>query len=156
MEMSRTSAHVQTFVGEFIGHGLYCATTDVLQTMLSADPHEPWDIYYERATRADGRDPSDVAQRCAHAPEGGYVYVNSSKGTWWPIAFCRQCMVIHGPHTVDEIDQYLGPRWPKSGEPPIDSTATEVDLLALPAASSDIKETELTIEEVATIKEVAG
>jgi hypothetical protein len=133
--MSRSSARVQTFGGEFVGHGLYCGTMNILQKMLSADPHEPWDIYYDRATRADGRDPFNVAERCAHARERGYVYVSYARGSWWPITFCRECMVIHGPCTDDEIDDSLGYDWPKRGEPPIDNTASEAALPALPAVS---------------------
>lgn len=127
--MSRASAYVRTPEGEHVAHGIYCGTSDVLQPILTETNDQAWDWYYQRWQRPDGRNPWDVLRDCEHELEVGYAYSDYGGGFYWPVRFCRECMVIHGPLDWDSMyDELVVPEgaswyWPRKGEPPIEGTA---------------------------------
>jgi hypothetical protein len=121
--MSRARAEVCEFGGGLVGHGIYDGTSDILSPLLCDTAEDPWDIYYGRSKRADGRNPWDVRSACTHAHEFGYAWSDYGGGFYWPVGFCRECMVIHGPLDWDGIYDLFGPDWPKDGTPPIEGAA---------------------------------
>lgn len=133
--MSRASAYVRTPLGEHVAHGIYDGTSDVLDPCLTETRDQAWDYYYNRWERPDGRNAWDVVRECEHELEVGYAYSDYGGGFYWPVRFCRVCMVVHGPLDWDSMYDLVQPAngyWPKDGEPPIHGTAREVEHLLLP------------------------
>lgn len=145
--MSRASAYVRTFDGEHVAYGIYDGTSDVLSPSLHGTADAPWDYYYGRAQRPDGRNAWDVVKDCDHELEPGYAYTDyGPPGFHWPARFCRICMVVHGPLNWDGMYD-LGPArgtWPKDGEPPIEGTVT----------ASQLSDSRRTVIEATTGREI--
>lgn len=133
--MSSASAVLRTLDGEHVAHAVYSGTSDTLGPNLAETMDAAWGYEKGRAQRPDGRNAWDVLGDCDHEREVGYIWSHYGGGSWWPVEFCRECMVIHGPlapHVVlegsDAPDDWLG-QWPKDGEPPIEGNATEIRAL---------------------------
>lgn len=122
--MSRAGSYVVTFDGEHIGHGVYDGTSDVLDPNLSRTTQEAWSVDNGRERRPDGRSPWDVLSECSHPRERGYAYSSYGGGFYWPVEFCRTCMIVHGPLNWD----CLPPAWPKDGTPPIEACTSTAQL----------------------------
>lgn len=126
--MSRAGAYIQAATGEKVAYGIYDGTSDVLMPHLSHDRDEPWDIYYREKPWRGGLNPWDALGDCQHELEVGYAYSDYGGGFYWPVKFCRECMLVHGPLTWDAMDEELvkptyGRRWwPLDGTPPIEVT----------------------------------
>lgn len=132
--MSRASAYIQAVDGERVAYGIYCGTSDVLMPYMCATGDEPWDLYYARNGRSEEREGWwQKIENCTHEPEVGYAYSSYGGGFYWPVKFCRECMVVHGPLDWDAMDEQLvkptgsKPWWPLDGEPPIETTGTDVE-----------------------------
>lgn len=137
--MSDASAYVQKFNGEHIGHGHYQGSADCLSPNLAAGDREAWEVGKGHDSRPDGRNPWDVARDCEHDREQGYAYSDYGGGFYWPVNFCRECMVIHGPLSPYPVDYgwdaptpeqrardaaWREAGWPNDGAPPIEATVT--------------------------------
>jgi hypothetical protein len=136
--LSRASAYIQATSGERVAYGIYCGTSDVLMPHLSDNRDELWDVFYERKPWRGGLNPWDTLAACNHELEVGYAYSDYGGGFYWPVKFCRECMVVHGPLDWDAMDEQLvkpsGPKqwWPLDGEPPIETTAADAARWLLP------------------------
>ncbi len=133
--MSSAGGYVQTRDGQRVGYVHYQGSADCLCPHVAIDSEEAWRVG-KGADRPDGRNEWDVARDCEHPREAGYVYTSYGRGFWWPVEFCRECMVIHGPlspYTTDHgwgcptpeqqarDDAWRSAGWPKDGTPPIDA-----------------------------------
>lgn len=136
--MSDAGGYVQTPTGERVGCVIYHGSSDVLYPNI-ADPSDlTWSFEAARAPRDDGQDPWDALKACNHEPEIGYAYSSYGGGSYWPVHFCRACMVVHFPLSPwfilegsDAPESWMSV-WPKDGEPPIETTATEIGRWLLP------------------------
>lgn len=135
--MSDAAAYVQMPDGEMIGHAHYQGSADTLHPNLSADCELAWQIGKGKMQRADGRNGWDVLAACEHQLESGYAYTSYGGGFYWPVEFCRECAVIHGPlspygeergweaptpEQQAKDEAWAASGWPKAGMPPIEAS----------------------------------
>jgi hypothetical protein len=130
--VSRAPASIIRFDGKRVASALYDGSMDTLSPNMSTAPDEAWEIAKGRAQRPDGMNVWDVMEACTHELEVGYAYTTYGNGFYWPVRYCRVCMVVHGPiapwwilEGSDAPESWLDV-WPKRGTPPIEVDAADV------------------------------